>query len=172
MPRKKIIMSLVIFLTGAVFTIIALQIEGVKNFFENIELSGYPAAFLAGILYALAFTSTFAAVIISKMPDHFNPFLLAVIAGAGSAIYDLTVFTFVKNHTKHGVWETLRNRLNKKRGLPKWLSLIIGLFILGSPLPDELAVGFLGIIDLSYKKFILISFLANTVGILLILLAS
>jgi len=50
--------------------------------------------------------------------------------------------------------------------------LIIGLFILGSPLPDELAIGFLGIIDLSYKKFILISFLANTIGILLILLAS
>jgi len=117
--RKKIVTSIVIFLTGAVFTIIAWQIDGVKDFFKDIELSGYPAAFFAGVLYALAFTSTFATVIFSKIPDHFNPFLLAVIAGAGSAIYDLTVFALVKNHTKHGIWENLRNRLNRKRGLPK-----------------------------------------------------
>jgi len=53
--RKKIVTSIVIFLTGAVFTIIAWQIDGVKDFFKDIELSGYPAAFFCGSFVCLSF---------------------------------------------------------------------------------------------------------------------
>ena len=49
-----------------------------------------------------------------------------------------------------------------------WTLPIIGVFILASPLPDELGVSLLGISKISEAKFIFISYVSNAVGILMI----
>lgn len=169
---KRNIFSLVIFLAGLIMVVIALRFPTVEQFFQTIGQSGVIGAFVAGILYAFSFTSSLATVIFLKIPNSINPLAMALIAGLGSALYDLTVFTIVKGQTSQGFLQNLRAHLAPHHKIPDWLSMLIGLLILASPLPDELAAGFLGFMKLDTKKFIILSFFANTLGILIIILAS
>ena len=170
--RKRSLFSLSVFLAGLLVTIIALQFPATKQFIIEIGQSGIFGSFLAGILYAFAFTSIAATAIFANTAHNLNPFILALIGGLGAALYDLTVFGFVRNQASHGLLQSLRSRIMHQRRMPSWLLSFIGLIILASPLPDELASGFLGFTKLSAKSFILISFLANVAGIFIILLLS
>lgn len=170
--NKRSLFPLSIFLAGLLLTIIALQFPATKQFIINIGQSGIFGAFFAGILYGFAFTSTAATAIFANASHDFHPFVLALIGGLGAAIYDLTIFVFVRTQASHGFLHSLRSRITTQRKIPNWLLTLIGLVILASPLPDELASGFLGFTKLSTRNFILISFLANVVGIFVILLIS
>lgn len=170
--RQRSLFSISIFLIGLLLTIIALQFPATKQFIVKIGQSGILGALLAGVLYAFAFTSSVATAIFANASHSLNPFVLALIGGLGAAIYDLTIFVFVRTQASHGFLHSLRSRLTTQRKIPSWLLTLIGLVIFASPLPDELASGFLGFTKLSTKSFILISFLANVAGIFIILLIS
>jgi len=170
--RQRSIFAISIFLAGLLLTIIALQFPATKQFIVKIGQSGLLGALFAGILYAFAFTSSAATVIFASTSHNFNPLVLALIGGLGAAIYDLTIFVFVRTQASHGFLHSLRSRLTTQRKIPSWLLTLIGLFILASPLPDELASGFLGFTKLSTRNFIFISFLANLAGIFIIILIS
>jgi uncharacterized membrane protein YdjX (TVP38/TMEM64 family) len=168
--RRHTIISLAIWLAGLLLVIIALQFPTAQQLVDKIAQAGYFGAFLAGFLYAIAFTSSTATVILAKAPDYLNPLVIALIGGLAAAVYDFIVFIFFKTQSAHGFLESLHNKIFSQRKLPNWALFIIGLAILGSPLPDELASGFLGFLKFSTKKFIAISFIANVVGILVIVL--
>lgn len=170
--RQKTVISLSIWLAGLILIIIALQFPATQQLIDKISQTGYLGAFLAGWLYAIAFTASSAAVIFTHTPPDLNPLVIALIGGLAAAIYDLTVFIFIKTQSAHGFLESLQTKFFSQRKLPSWALILIGLAILGSPLPDELASGFLGFMKLSTRKFILISFIANVAGILAILLIS
>lgn len=170
--HKRSLFSLSVFLAGLLLTVIALQFPSAKHFIIKIGESGIFGSFFAGILYAFAFTSSAATAIFINASHGFHPFVLALIGGLGAAIYDLTVFVFVRTQASHGFLQSLRSRITSQRKIPGWILSLVGLIILASPLPDELASGFLGFTKLSAKNFIIISFLANVAGIFIILLIS
>lgn len=161
---------LAIFLLGLVITIIVWQLPAGQEFFQRIERAGFFGAFLAGILYATALTSSAATIIFLGLPDTLNPFLVAVIGGLGSALYDLTVFTVVHSQRKRHFIQRLQEKIMSRRRLPPRLLNLLGLLILASPLPDELAAGLMGFTEMTMRRFIAISFIANTAGILLIII--
>lgn len=170
--HKRSLFSLSVFLVGLLLTIVALQFPGAKHFIIKVGESGIIGSFFAGILYAFAFTSIAATAIFANTAHNLNPFILALIGGLGAALYDLTVFGFVRTQASDGLLQSLRSRIMHQRRMPSWLLSLIGLIILASPLPDELASGFLGFTKLSTRNFIFISFLANVAGIFIILLIS
>jgi uncharacterized membrane protein YdjX (TVP38/TMEM64 family) len=166
------IFSLYVFLAGLALTIVALQFPAVKQVISRLGQLGLPGSFLSGILYAFSFTSSTATAIFANSHSA-SAIATALVAGLGSAVYDLTVFAVIRNQTHHGFFAVIREKLeHRRRKIPNWLSLIIGLIILASPLPDELAAGLMGFTELSVKKFILISFLANVAGIFMIVTIS
>lgn len=165
---KRALFSLFVFLIGLTLTIIALQFSSVNQFITKIVSTGAIGAFIGGILYAFAFTSSLATALFMNISGQLNPMLAAVIGGLGATVYDISVFSFFRHKTADGFLHSLHDALERRRRLPNWLSLIIGIAILGSPIPDELAAGFLGFMKLSVKRFIIISFLANTFGLYLI----
>ncbi|MFH0805052.1 MAG: hypothetical protein V1916_02540 [Patescibacteria group bacterium] len=162
---KRTIFSVAVFATGLVLTIIAVQLEPVKLFITRIDSTGIVGVFIGGILYAFSFTSSLATVLFLNMPDQLHPLLVGIIGGLGATVYDITVFLFVRRQADHGFLQAAYNAMQQRRRIPNWLSLIIGIAILGSPLPDELAAGFLGFMKLSIKKFIVVSFIANAIGL-------
>lgn len=164
-PRKRAYFSLLIFIIGLVLTIIAVQFSATRQFIINLGSSGIFGAFFGGILYAFAFTASLATVIFINIPAHLPVILIAIAGGIGSALYDMMVFAFIRQQTSHGFLQTVREAIHRRRPLPRWLSLVIGIIILGSPLPDELAAGFFGFMNFSVKKFIALSFVANTLGL-------
>lgn len=164
--------SLLLFAVGLLVTIIALQIPEVKQLIIKIGRLGIPGAYFGGILYAVSITSSVATVIFINNHTGISLLLLALIGGLGSATYDLTIFYLFRRQSPLSFFGRIRDRLQPHRRWHHILLTLAGLIILASPLPDELAAGFLSVTKLSMKKFMGIAFIANSIGILTILLLS
>jgi cellobiose-specific phosphotransferase system component IIC len=162
---SKTRISLLTFIVGFVLTIIAVQFPAVKQLVAKLGSTGMFGAFIGGILYAFSFTSSLATALYLNVPGQWPALLIAIVGGIGSAIYDLTIFSLVKQQANHGFFQMVRQSITHQRLIPRWLSLVIGIVILGSPLPDELAAGFFGFMNLSIKKFVALSFAANALGL-------
>ena len=147
----------------------------VENFISWIGNLGYLGAFLTGIFFVSTFTVTPAAVVLFFLADKLNPFEVALLAGAGAMVGDYLIFRFLKDR----VFEELSPLFIKFGGgyISKlfktpyfaWLLPIIGAAIIASPLPDEIGIGMLGASKIKNWKFLILSFLLNAIGILIII---
>ncbi|MFA6198074.1 MAG: hypothetical protein WC734_02865 [Patescibacteria group bacterium] len=166
---RKARVPLFLFLVGLALTVLLMQMPSTKQLIVNLGQSSIVGALVGGVLYAFAFTSSTATVIFLNIPKTGNTVLLAILGGLGAALYDLTIYSIVKSGSRKGVFERMSILVSKRR-IPNWLSIAVGVAILGSPLPDEFAAGFFGFLRLSVKQFIGLALVSNTVGILVILL--
>lgn len=136
---------------------------------------GYIGALIAGILFVSTFTVSVGTVILFNLAGYLNPFEIAIIAGVGAVIGDMTIFQFVQtkglvNEIKHFFdyfgSDRLKHLIHTKYF--GWTLPVVGAIIIASPLPDELGIGLMGIAHMKTWKFIIVSFLLNSIGILLV----
>ena len=166
-----LILSLILFFLFADTPVIKRIITHIGNF-------GYLGAFITGILFVSIFTVAPAAVVLYFLADTLNPLLIALFAGAGAVVGDYLIFRFLRDK----VFDELKplfldsggNLLVKLFKTPHfgWLLPFLGAFIIASPLPDELGVGFLGASKLKNWQFLFLSFCLNSVGIFLIIIVA
>ena len=150
-----------------------------KNFlpFYDVLLSlGFFGTFLAGIFFAYGFTAAPATAILLILAKEQNIFLSGIVAGFGALIGDLLIFKFVRYSFAEEIKKISKlnslNYTNKKilKVFKKYLIIVLAGFIIASPLPDEIGVSLLaGITTISTKKFSIISYSLNTIGIFIIL---
>lgn len=163
------------FMGGGIIVAILL---GANQDFHNWVISlgtwEYLGAFVAGMLFVSSFTVAASVVVIGILSDNINPLVLGVVGGFGAMIGDLLILRYIKDHLtdelkmlfgKEGT-SYVRSVIHSK--YISWTLPIIGAFIIASPLPDELGVSLLGLSDISQKKFMLISYVSNFLGILAI----
>lgn len=137
---------------------------------------GYIGAFITGIFFVSTFTVAPAAVVLYRLADTFDPYLIAIFAGAGAIIGDYLIFRFLKD----GVFQELKPLFAKMGGsyITKllhtpyffWLTPLIGAFIIASPFPDEIGIGLMGLSKIKPWQFVLLSFSLNAVGIFIIII--
>lgn len=154
------------------------------DFFKEFALvfnsPGYISIFLAGFLFAYGFTAPFAVGFFISLAPQLNIFAAALLAGAGALIADLIIFQFIRTSFQdefdklkltqlfQKVAALFDNHLSDK--LKKYLLWSIAGFLIASPLPDEFGVSLIGgFTNLDKKVFSVISYLLNTIGILVIL---
>lgn len=135
---------------------------------RRVDSLGYLGMFLAGLMYGSGLTSTIAVVIFVEAPSDLNPWLVGLIGGLGSAIYDLTIFYVTRREAQRGWLASTINRLSQYRRVPNWMATTAGVLILVSPLPDELAAGLFGLKSGRARTFFLYSFASNAIGILIL----
>lgn len=135
---------------------------------------GYVSAFFSGTLFVSAFTVAPAAIILYDLADKLNPIAVAIIAGAGAVVGDYLIFRFFKDKVFEElgpllVKSSLGKLLAKTFKTPYfvWALPLMGAFIIASPLPDEVGLGMMGLSKIKTHHFILITFLLNSLGILL-----
>lgn len=136
------------------------------------------ASFVAGIFFTSIVTTPAAIVALIEIGSASSPWLTALIGGFGAVVGDLVLFQFIETHFNKDLEHFLKTRrlrnlfsLSRHRSFA-WLLPFVGGLIIASPLPDELGVTLLGVTKLPPKTFILISYLSNFLGILLITLAA
>lgn len=166
-----LILSLIIFF---LFT----ESPVVKNIISLINGFGYIGAFITGILFVSIFTVAPASVILFFLAENLNPLLVAVCAGAGAVLGDYLIFRFLRDR----VFDELKplflnnggNLLVKLFKTPyfAWFLPLFGAFIIASPFPDELGIGLLGASKLKNWQFLLLTFLLNTIGIFVVIIAA
>lgn len=135
-------------------------------------------SFVAGIFFTSVVTSPTAMVALAEIGAANSPWLVALVGGAGAVIGDLILYRFIRTHFNKDLEQFLKTRrlrsvfsLSRFRSFT-WLLPFIGGLMIASPLPDELGVTLLGVARLPPKTFVLISYLSNFLGILLIALAA
>ncbi len=135
-------------------------------------------AFVAGMFFTSVFTTVPALATLGEIGLFQNPILVALIGGAGAVLGDLVIFHFVRDRFGEDLKEVFKTthpdeRFKKLVHLKffRWFVFFIGGIIIASPLPDELGVSVLGFAQIQTRWFIPISFVFNTLGILVVVLA-
>lgn len=147
----------------------------VHAFIQHIGTYGYVGSFITGIFFVSTFTVAPASLVLFHLAQDFNPILIAVTAGAGAVLGDLLIFRFFKNQ----VFTELAPLVSKLRQQHLfelfrtpyfvWLAPVIGAIIIASPFPDEVGIGMMGLSKVKQWQFMLLTYVLNSVGILVII---
>lgn len=172
------------------FLVKILILGGIITFAAWISQTHYPrtiieallpywmlAAVFVGVLYTSFLTIPFAIIGLYILSEHIGIFPLALLGGFGAMLGDLIivkVFRQIFSFISTGVhfqdktdWFKMVKKLLKDWHLNTF-ALVIGAIVIISPLPDEIGLALLGLSEISYTKLMLLSFVLNTIGVLLI----
>lgn len=150
-------------------------IQSVLLYITHLELLGI---FIAGVLFVSFFTAAPAVILLLHFLDMYDPLIIAVISGAGAAIGDLIIFTILEDKIGYELKPLAKklrlmkfiNSLHRKKA--RLRTVLVGSFIIASPLPDEAGIALLGLSHISAAGLLLVTYLLNTVGIFVILIAA
>ncbi len=157
------------------------------GYFDIIEHKlnghGYISVFLAGLLFSFGFTSPFGIAFFIEVAPHVHPLLAAPIGGFAAFLMDLCIFELMRFSTFHdelhrlrttALFERLHTLLhheNISERVRLYLLWSMAGLVIASPLRDEIGVTLVsGITNVDTRKFGLLCFAMNTLGILVILL--
>lgn len=143
---------------------------------QELEFIG---SFIAGLFFTSVFTTAPAIVTLGEIAQEYSLFLTALAGGAGAVAGDLIIFRFVKDRFSEDLMQIFAAqggrrrvvRLLKQRSF-RWLTFLVGGLIIASPFPDELGIALLGFSKMNLRGFIILSFVFNFTGIILIGLAA
>lgn len=166
-----LVLSLILFffLTNTVF---------VKESISNIGDLGYLGAFVAGVFFVSIFTLAPASVVLFSLANQLNPLGVAIVAGVGAVFGDYMIFRYIKTNIigelkplflHHGAKPIIK--LFKSPHFV-WMLPIFCAIIIASPLTDELGFGLIGLTKIKIWQFLVITFILNTFGIFLVIIAS
>lgn len=136
-------------------------------------------SFIAGMFFTSVFTIAPSVVALGKIAQANSILQVAIFGAAGAVIGDLIIFRFVRDKLSEHLAELMRHRGAWKRILAlfklksfRWLACFIGGLIIASPLPDEIGISLMGFSKMTTSIFILVSFIFNFFGILVISLVA
>lgn len=154
--------------------IILAKIGILESFITSTQELRFIGSFIAGILFTSVFTAAPATVALGEIAQSNSVIIVAIIGGLGALIGDLIIFRFVKDRLSEDLLNLVRTSKSERltaifrmKGL-RWLVPLIGALIIASPLPDEIGVAMLGLSKMKSSLFIPLSFLLNSVGILIV----
>lgn len=139
---------------------------------KELEIIG---SFIAGIFFTSIFTTAPAMATLGEIARTNSIIITALFGALGAVLGDLIIFRFIRDRLSEHLTELVKHQGFTKRikvmfrlKIFRWLTFLLGGFILASPFPDEIAIGMFGFLHLKMSWFIPISFTFNFAGILLI----
>lgn len=175
--RKVKYPKFILFAITVVIAILLFQGREIPFVQDALMAMGILGIFFAGMLFTYGFTSAPAAALLLALAPNFNPFVGAIIGGAGALLSDSLIFLFIRSSfrdeidklEKEHIIQHIEHHIPSR--IKRLLLPILAGFILASPLPNEIGVSMLAAYRaLSKRLFALISYTTNTVGIFVILL--
>ena len=161
-----------------IFAAFLYQFEPFHEFLLALGDWGYIGAFIAGILFVSTFTFATGALILLILAESLNIWEIGLLAGLGGMVGDFLIFRFIKDELVDEIIPiyNLLGGTHLTRILStkyfRWAMPVIGAVLIASPLPDEIGVSLLGISKLSSKRFLLIAFILDAIGVMLVVSAS
>ena len=153
--------------------------ESLHNFLQSLGNLGYFGAIIGGALFVSTFTVAAGTIILLILAETLSLLEIGILAGIGAVIGDLTIFQLIRSRgmideIKHLFdylgWDKIYHLWHTKYF--SWTLPVVGAIIIASPLPDEFGVSLMGISRLKTAQFIGLSFLLNSIGIILVISAS
>jgi uncharacterized membrane protein YdjX (TVP38/TMEM64 family) len=171
--------GIIIALVGIFLAIVLSKVPAFHNFIKGFAEFGYLGVIVVGIFFVSTFTVATSLLALVYLLGFYNPFYIALLAGFGAVIGDLLIFRFVRDNLSDEL-KTVAYKIpyfRDKRIIKlihnhyfAWILPFVGAVIIASPFPDEIGVSLLGLSKVAKWRFVIISFLLNTVGIFVLLL--
>ena len=167
--------NLLMVAVGILFAVALSKFQPFHEFLFSLHQYGYFAAFVAGLLYVSTFTVATGAVMLLVLAEKLSIWELGLIAGLGGVVGDLIIFHIVRDGLLGEIQyifqqvggKKLRHLFHTKAF--RWMLPVMGVIIIMSPFPDELGVSLLGISKMNSARFMVLSFILDTLGVFLIL---
>src|SRR3989338_2735226 len=158
---------------------VLLRNETFHSYLLHLGNLGYIGAFISGILFVSTFTVALATLVLLVLSEGLSPIDIGIIAGLGAVIGDVVIFRFVKDSLAQEIG-SIYNLFDHNHHLKKvlhtkyfsWTLPVVGALLIASPLPDEIGVSLMGLSKMKIPQFLLLSFVLNSIGIFLVILAS
>ena len=151
----------------------------VSYFFSNLGELSYLGIFIAGFFFSFGFTAPLA-ISLFLLANPENILLAAIVGGTGALLADLSIYKIIKfsfmdefnelenTHPIKKLNKIISNSISHK--IKVYLMYFLAGIIIASPLPDEVGVTMLaGLSHIKAVTLSLISFVLNTLGILIII---
>ena len=139
---------------------------------QKLKLLG---SFIAGMFFTSVFTTAPAMVTLGEIARANSIVLTAIFGAMGAVVGDIIIFRFIRDRLSEHLLELAKHQGAGKRFKVllklkyfRWLTFLMGGLSIASPFPDELGIGLLGFSKMRTQWFILLSFVFNFIGILLI----
>lgn len=132
------------------------------------------ASFIGGFFFTSLFTVAPATVVLAEIAQENSPFLVAALGGLGAVAGDLILFKFLKSHLTDQLINLFSHPKSERLlklfhlNIFHWLMVFVGAVVIASPLPDELGLMLMGLGELNTRFLIPLSFVLNSLGILVI----
>lgn len=164
---------IIIFLISIIIAIYILTSPILRGFISSLGDYSYLGALIAGFFFASGFTAAPATASFLIFGQSNNPILLGLVGGAGAMLADTLIFLYIKKGLSPDLKYLLKkSKLTKLKKLRHtklgWIIPLTGGIIIASPLPDELGSFVFGISNYSTKKFLIYSYLLNSLGLIII----
>jgi len=123
---------------------------------------GYPALFLVSLIGNASYILPLPSILIVFIAGStLNPWLVGILAGLGSAIGELTGYAIGRGAhrvvEKRGPWFNRAEKWIERRGV-----FVVLVVFAATPLPDDIAGTVAGLLNYSWKKFLIASFIGKT----------
>lgn len=174
--NKRLFIDLSILAVSIIGTILLAKFQ-VFSWLEAAVPNYLILAFIAGIFFISFFTVVPSGVmLINLVPDN-NTIIIALVAGLGSVLGDLLIFSFIQDRLSSSLFSKLKigSKLTGKWRDSKVMKIVlqvIGIAILASPLPNELGISLVGATKMKKRYFIPMSFVLNAISVYILLIAA
>ena len=168
--RDGILITLSIIIAGWLY-----QLDSLGEALQSISGVNFAiGTFVAGIFFASTFTVAVASSVFLLLAKTHNLLIIAAFGGLGAFVGNSLIFRFLRDDLiadfeyleKHFGERIAKRILHSK--LTFWFLPIIAALMIASPLPDEVGLLMLASIKLKYHHFSILSYLFNTVSIMII----
>ena len=171
---NNLVRDLALVILSIFVAIILAKTGALQDLITSTQEMRFIGSFIAGIFFVSVFTVAPATVALGEIAQSNSVITVAILGGLGALIGDLIIFRFVKDRVSDHFYYLMRVSKSErlfsifKLKLFRWIIPFVGALIIASPLPDEIGVAMLGLSKMKNSYFILLSFVLNSAGILII----
>lgn len=171
--RRHVLMrDLLLIGVSIAFAIALMQSDLVARAFNSTLGTGLLGSFVAGIFFTSVFTIAPASAALAILASAGNPIAVAVVGAAGALLGDLILFFVLRDGVKKdfdyliGHKGLMRLHAIGRIRVVRFLTPLFGALVIASPLPDELGLAMMGLLNTRTSILIPISYSMNFLGIL------
>ena len=172
--RRHAIHMLTALVTSVVCAALIIYSGVVHTLIISTANFAYVGSFIAGLFFTSILTTAPATAVLGALSLEVPLWSIALFGAVGAVCGDYVLFWLIRDQISKDVeYLVLHSGLKRFQALFKTrlfhrLLPFVGALIIASPLPDELGLALLGISNVRPERFMLISFVMNYIGILMI----
>lgn len=174
MKRFVTIFEIGVFLLSCLLAVYLFRSFPLDTYIHILGPLAYLGVFITGMLYVYSLSAVVGITLLLLFGHTLFPMWVALIAGLGAACADLILFVMSRSIYTHlravprYPGKALLVLLSKKKQ-SQWIVVLIAVIIFMLPIPDEISISSMSMLNIHKYQVFIISFVCNSLGMWILL---